>query len=99
MIDDTMTAPRRWLSQLLRDAAAEGARKVLQEAGLPKAWVSKSEAYRQYGRYQVDRWIAEGLFAPKRGRVFITASKIDRERLEAIAAASNRNTYLPVAER
>lgn len=99
MITDGITDPLRWLSTLLKDAVSEGTDKVLNEAGLPGAWVSKAEAYRLYGRYQVDRWIAEGLFAPKGKQQFMTAKGISRQKLEAVAANSNRHTYLPVAER
>lgn len=99
MINDGITDPERWLSTLIREAVSEGTDKVLADAGLPEAWVSKAEAYRLYGRSQVDRWIAEGLFAPKGRQRFTVPSRISRERLEAIAAASNRHTYLPQAER
>ncbi|EHQ30918.1 hypothetical protein Mucpa_6869 [Mucilaginibacter paludis DSM 18603] len=54
--------------------------------------LSRSEAYRRYGRTCVDRWIAEGLITPH-------GTKISRAVLGAVSAASNRLTYLPVAER
>jgi hypothetical protein len=54
--------------------------------------ISKSEAFRRFGRTNVDRWIAEGLISP-------IGTTISRAALEAVSAASNRLTYLPVAER
>ena len=53
---------------------------------------SKTQAYQLYGRSTVDRWISEGL-------IKVNRKKIDRAKLEAVAAASNRRTYLPVADR
>jgi len=49
------------LRRLLTDAVELGAKKALQEAGILKPYLKKSEAYRLYGRGVVDRWIEEGL--------------------------------------
>ncbi|RKR80595.1 hypothetical protein BDD43_0719 [Mucilaginibacter gracilis] len=87
------------LARLLLKTVNDSISKTLSETGIQKERISKAEAYRLYGRSQVDRWIAEGLFKPVKGRHFISASGIDRVKLEQIAAASNRITYLPVAER
>jgi len=53
---------------------------------------TKAEAYRMYGRSIIDRWISEGL-------VTVIDKRISRKQLERLAARSNRQTYLPVAER
>ncbi|WP_184549825.1 hypothetical protein [Mucilaginibacter sp. FT3.2] len=80
------------MASLLRLTADEGAEKALLALGqLPDA-ISKSQAYRTYGRSNVDRWLTEGLLK-------LSNQKLSRANLEAIAAASNRVTYLPVAER
>jgi hypothetical protein len=72
-------------------AAKSGAEKALAQLPAASVHITKSEAYRLYGRSSVDRWLQEGLLTcPK---------KIDRAKLEAVAAASNRITYLPVAAR
>ena len=60
--------------------------------------MTKSQAYRLYGRGNVERWLKEGLIG------LIPHSKkskkiLDRKQLETVAESSNRNTYLPVAER
>ncbi|CAN5175561.1 hypothetical protein BH09BAC6_BH09BAC6_24180 [soil metagenome] len=57
-----------------------------------KSSYTKSEAYALYGRSNVDRWLNEGI-------IRIIHKKIDRSKLETVAASSNRNTYLPVTER
>jgi hypothetical protein len=86
-------------ARILLESVTGGTEKVLSENAIQKSWVSKADAYRLYGRAQVDRWITEGLFKPSKGQIFISPSGIDREKLEAVSASSNRGTYLPVAER
>jgi hypothetical protein len=87
------------LARILLDSVTDGTAKVLTENGIQQERISKAEAYRLYGRAQVDRWIAEGLFKPSAGQIFISPSGIDRKKLEVVSASSNRGTYLPVAER
>jgi len=87
------------LTRIFLESVTGGTAKALSETGSQNAMVSKAEAYRLYGRSQVDRWISEGLFKPLKGQIYISKSGIDREKLEAIAAASNRGTYLPVSDR
>jgi hypothetical protein len=80
------------LIDLLKNATNEGAGKVLLSAGILRDQLSKTEAYKIYGRSNVDRWLSEKL-------IKISNKKLNRVKLEAIAASSNRMTYLPVAER
>lgn len=82
----------RELTALLNTATTHGTTKAMSASGIVKEGFSKSYAYRYYGRSNVDRWISEGLIA-------IDNKKFDRLKLEAVAAASNRRTYLPVADR
>ena len=60
--------------------------------------MTKADAYRLYGRSNVDRWLREGLISighpTETSQIFF-----DRSELEAVAASSNRITYLPVADR
>jgi hypothetical protein len=86
-------------ARILLESVTDGTAKVLSENAIQKKWISKAEAYRLYGRTHVDRWIGAGLFNPATCQIFISPSGIDRTRLEAVSAASNRGTYLPVAER
>jgi len=80
------------LSTILKIAAKAGAEKALAgSGGLPES-ISKAEAYRLYGRGNVDRWLQEWL-------IQVSDKNIDRVKLERVAAASNRRTYLPVTER
>lgn len=77
---------------LFTAAAVAGANEVLATERLLPETISRSEAYRRYGRTCVDRWIAEGLITPE-------GKTLGRVALETVSASSNRLTYLPVAER
>ena len=80
------------LASILKTAALEGADKALTGCGGLSIGISKAEAYRHYGRANVDRWLKEGLLQ-------VSEKHFDRQKLERVAAASNRRTYLPVKER
>jgi hypothetical protein len=80
------------LIDLLKNATVEGAGKVLFSSGILRDHLSKAEAYKIYGRSNVDRRLSENL-------IKISIKKINRLQLEAIAASGNRMTYLPLAER
>ncbi|WP_316786573.1 hypothetical protein [Pedobacter frigiditerrae] len=84
---------------LLKNATAMGTTKALAECGQLADQISKAEAYRLYGRGSVDRWISEGLIKPSATIGKNPSKCLDREKVEAVAASSNRKTYLPVAER
>jgi hypothetical protein len=86
-------------SFLLKTAVASGADKALAATCPLQSRVTKAEAYRRYGRYNVDRWQREGLIQLNSVNPSISKKTFDREKLESIAASSNRVTYLPVAER
>ena len=82
----------RTLTDLLKSAALTGAERALAQAGPLNDQLSPAAAYRRYGRTQVERWKKEGLIT-LHDKVF------DRLELEAVADASNRATYLQVADR
>lgn len=87
----------RELLILLKQAVEEGANKALTDSSAVSVRVNKTQAYCQYGRSNIDRWIQEGILTPSPDQ----SRKIlfQRSHLEAIAASSNRKTYLQVTER
>jgi len=87
------------LVELLRSAAEQGASNALTEGEQLKCQITKAEAYRIYGRGNVDRWVNEGLINPTHCKDNLLKKCLDRTKLEAVAASSNRTTYLPSAER
>ena len=84
---------RSELTFLLTRTAAAGAKNALAQCDHQPDAITKSQAYRLYGRSDIDRWLNEGLLIPT------TKNRLDKAALARIAARSNRSTYLPVAER
>jgi hypothetical protein len=87
------------LVHLLKNAAEQGSANALEESGQLQDQLTKAEAYRLYGRGNVDRWISEGLISPTTPKGKISRKYLARTKLEAVAASSNRITYMPAAER
>lgn len=87
------------LVHLLKNAAEQGTSTALAESGQLQDQLTKAEAYRLYGRGNVDRWISENLISPDPPKGSHSRKCLDRNKLEAVAASSNRITYLPAAER
>ncbi|WP_333577623.1 hypothetical protein [Sphingobacterium sp.] len=85
------------LAMLLKNAAEQGTANAIKEEQPVPDRLTKADAYRLYGRSNVDRWLREGLISKQptdTSQIFF-----DRSELEAVAASSNRITYLPVADR
>jgi hypothetical protein len=59
-------------------------------AGLIKRFISKAEAYRQYGRANVDFWIKSDLVKMVKDGDNSSTLRLDRIQLEAVALTSNR---------
>ncbi len=81
------------LSKIIADASELGAKRALISTGALKAFLSASQAYKIYGRSNVDRWIKEGLISPQKDGDKNTAVRLDRMLLESIAASSNRISF------
>jgi hypothetical protein len=86
-------------SFLLKDAVIGGTDKALMESGQLPDTLTKAQAFRLFGRTNVERWISEGLVSLVKVRGGSCKKFIDRLKLESVARASNRITYLPVSER
>lgn len=84
---------------MLLEAAEISAMKVLIELGHLKPYISKSEAYKMYGRANVDRWVQEGLVNLIKDEDHGAKIRISRIEIEATAKASNRITYRSVLKR
>lgn len=87
------------LSFLFKDTVVQGADKALIESGQLPDTLTKAQAFRLYGRSDVERWIAEGLIHPVKLRDISSKKFIDRLKLEAVARAWKRGTRLLVSER
>ncbi|MEJ2884185.1 hypothetical protein [Pedobacter sp. GR22-6] len=87
------------LSGLLTEEITTGAEKEPLDSGQMSDTLSKSQAYRLYGRDNVDRWCKESLIHPVSLGGSGKKKFIDRLKLEAVARASNRMIYLPISDR
>jgi len=89
----------RELVRLLKNAVTVGAEKALIENVALPEYLGKADAYRLYGRSNVDRWINEKLIHLESSGGKINKQVIKRKQLDSVAETSNRITYLSVAER
>ncbi len=87
------------LRALLIEAGEVSSSKILCKIGLIKPFLNKSEAYKQYGRSDIDRWIKERLLNPVRDGSGKVKWRFDRAELDAVSKASNRHTFLNTEER
>jgi len=87
------------IAGLLKSVAIQSTEKVLSESGVLKHLLTPAEANRLYGRSNIDRWVSEGLIRTAGSPGKSSKQIFDKTALERIAAASNRVTYTPVAER
>jgi len=80
------------LKAIIEDATETATIRTLCAVGLLKPDMTKAEAYRIYGRAQVDRWITEGLIEPVQDGVK-TKIRLDRIKLESLRKSANRMSW------
>ena len=74
--------------QLLLQAGAElGAIIALIKTGKLKPYITKAEAFRLYGRKNIERWLADGLLTPRKDGDHSAAWRIDRLEAKLIVKA------------
>jgi hypothetical protein len=89
-----ITISTHHLGILLEQAAEMGAKLALCRCGQLKPYLKKSEAYRLYGRKNVERWIESGLLKPRKDGDYSAAWRLERMELEAICKADAVLIYL-----
>jgi hypothetical protein len=82
------------LSLLLEQAAEMGAQMALTHMGKLKPYLKKSEAFRLYGRKNVEQWIGEGLVKPRKDGDCSATWRLERMELAAIAKSNEALRYL-----
>jgi hypothetical protein len=82
------------LGILLRDVAEMGAKLALSRTGKIKPYLNKSEAFRRYGRKNIERWIDQGLITPRKDGNQSAAWRIDRIEVEAIRKSLDAMLYI-----
>jgi hypothetical protein len=88
-----ITISTHHLALLIEQAAEMGAKHALTQTGHLKPYLKKSEAYRQFGRRNVEHWIDDGLLSPRKDGDHSAAWRLDRLELEAIAKADDLLIY------
>lgn len=75
------------LNLLMEHAAEMGATCALVRCGKLKPYLKKSEAFRLYGRPNVEKWIDRGWITPRKDGNHSAAWRIDRMELQAVQKA------------
>lgn len=74
-------------------AYAEGYRKAREDMGKAPKYYSLSDCYRKFGRGVVDRWAREQLIEIIKDGNGNSKCRIEADRIETVAAASNRASW------
>ena len=72
------------LKLIIREAAEMGAIQALTKAGKLKPYLKKTEAFRKYGRANIEHWAGQGLITIRKDGDHSAAWRIDRLEVEAI---------------
>ena len=82
------------MEKILAAAAELGATRALIAAGQLKPYLKKSEAFRIYGRKNVESWIVKGFITARKDGDGSAAWRIDRMEITVLAAAIELAPYL-----
>jgi hypothetical protein len=72
---------------LIQKAAELGARQSLCRIGKLKPYLTKAQAYREYGRSDIESWIESGLITPRKDGDHSASWRIERIEADAIRYA------------
>ncbi|WP_185214082.1 hypothetical protein [Sphingobacterium mizutaii] len=82
------------LQTLLSYAAEMGAKLALSKTGHIRPYLKKSEAFKRYGRKNVEHWIGLGLITPRKDGNHSAAWRIERMEIEAVSKSREAMRYL-----
>lgn len=83
-----------FMEKILQGAAELGALQALISIGHIKPYLKKSEAFRLYGRKQVEKWASEGLVKIRKDGDYSAAWRIDRMEIATLAKTIELLSYL-----
>jgi hypothetical protein len=75
------------LQIILEQSAELGAISALVRTGKLKPYLKKAEAFRLYGRKNIEHWIGQGLITPRKDGDHSACWRIDRLEAEALVKA------------
>lgn len=82
------------LKIIIQEAAEMGAILALTQVGKLKPYLKKSEAFRKYGRANIENWVQNGLITIRKDGNHSAGWRIDRSEVEAIAKSVILLRYL-----
>jgi len=86
------------LQQLVGNAVELGVVIALIETGRIKPYLKKSEAFKLYGRKNIERWLAASLLTPRKDGNHSAAWRLDRKELEILVRSINIQQILMQAQ-
>jgi hypothetical protein len=89
-----LTLSTQQLKLIIREAAEMGAIQALSKVGKLKPYLKKSEAFRKYGRANIENWAAKGLITVRKDGDHSALWRIDRLEVTAIAKSIDLLQYL-----
>jgi len=81
------------MEKILQGAAELGALQALISVGHVKPYLKKSEAFRRYGRKNVEKWIEQRHITPRKDGNHSAAWRIDRMEIAILAKAIELNDF------
>jgi hypothetical protein len=87
------------LSLLMLNADDTGAANAVTESGAISHMISNVIAHPIYSQGNVNRWLIQHLIFPSNVPGKSSPKILDRTILDSVAAASNRHTHLPLADK
>ncbi len=94
MMDNSITIEE--LTNFVKASVRKGLGYAILQDDILSDLLTKTEAYKRYGRSNVDRWLKENLICVSN---YGNRKVLLRKELDQIAAKSNRTTYLTAKER
>jgi hypothetical protein len=82
------------LKLIVRESAEMGAIQALIKAGKLKPYLKKSEAFRKYGRANIEQWAERGLITIRKDGDHSAPWRIDRIEVEAIVRSIGLLQYI-----
>jgi len=82
------------LEKLLEEAAEMGGRVALSRIGKFRPFLKKAEAFRLYGRRNVEHWIAQGLVTARKDGDHSASWRIEWLEIESVFKAKSLMRYL-----
>jgi hypothetical protein len=82
------------LKFIIQEAAEMGAIQALTKAGKLKPYLKKTEAFRKYGRANIEHWAENGLITIRKDGDHSAAWRIDRMEVEAIVKSIDLLRFL-----